>query len=445
MLYCLILGAYRLCWSPISKFPGPRLAALTYWYEAYYDLFSNGGEQFAFRINRMHEEYGPIVRVTPNELHIHDPEYYDVVFCNSQPSRPIDKIEQFRYRLNHPDSILSTVNAEDHKVRRAAVAHFFSQRRVRSYNDDLQRIVNRVFHKITADFEGNDRVIRVNHMWASLTADMIMELAFGHSSNMSEAPDFLSPMPQATSNFAFLAHYTTHFPVIGMVIKFLPNKILEVLVPAAKPLLQFRRGIRHQLRELMSIKTSRTPKNLKPSIFHDILESNLSPGDKSLERLTQEAMLVNGAAIETTTWTLTVATFYILFEPYINSCLKSELKWSMPDPDKILPWDLLQKLEYLSAIIMESLRLSFKSVQRLPRVNRLVALKYHDYEIPPNVPTGMDAFHMHMNEKIFPNPRQFQPEGWLGNPKGPNGLKPLSQYLVSFSRGARGCLPNRTC
>ncbi len=47
---------------------------------------------------------------------------------------------------------------------------------------------------------------------------------------------------------------------------------------------------------------------------------------------------------------------------------------------------------------------------------------------------------MHMNETVFPNPTEFQPDRWLGDPKGPGGLRPLSSYMVSFSRGARNCL-----
>ena len=87
-----------------------------------------------------------------------------------------------------------------------------------------------------------------------------------------------------------------------------------------------------------------------------------------------------------------------------------------------------------------ALRLLFGSVQRLPRVNRFWGLKYLDHEIPANIPIGMDAFHMHTNEEIFPSPTEFLPERWLGDPTGPDGLRPLSHYLVSFSRGSRGCV-----
>lgn len=35
LLYCVIAGAiYRLYFSPISHIPGPKLAALTFWYDS---------------------------------------------------------------------------------------------------------------------------------------------------------------------------------------------------------------------------------------------------------------------------------------------------------------------------------------------------------------------------------------------------------------------------
>ena len=58
VVYGLVLGIYRLYLSPLAGFPGPKLAALTQWYEAYYDLFHNGGGHFTFHLKKMHEKYG---------------------------------------------------------------------------------------------------------------------------------------------------------------------------------------------------------------------------------------------------------------------------------------------------------------------------------------------------------------------------------------------------
>jgi hypothetical protein len=55
-LYYVSLGFYRLYLSPLAKFPGPRLAALTYWVEIYHDVFRRG--QYTFEIVKMHQRYG---------------------------------------------------------------------------------------------------------------------------------------------------------------------------------------------------------------------------------------------------------------------------------------------------------------------------------------------------------------------------------------------------
>ncbi|KAI1811655.1 putative cytochrome P450 [Poronia punctata] len=439
LLYCLCLTLWRLYFSPIAKFPGPALAALTFWYEAYYDFISEGGGQFAFHLKRLHERYGPIVRISPDELHIDDPEFYDEIFCNSHPSRPIDKTDKFKYRLNIPQSVVSTVHAEKHRHRRAAIAPFFSMTRTRSYNDDLQVIIDRISHRLSNDFSG--QVIHLNQMWACLTADMIRELAFALPPVCSLAPNFQSPFPEAMESFVHVAHYTTHFQFLGRIFQLLPDSIMGTVAPVVRPILDYRQEIKQQVSRIMSGKNIEASESVHPTIFHEILASlDLPPQDLTIDRLTQEGMLVNGAGIETTTWTLTVASFYILNDASVECRLRAELEHYIPNSNEILPWDQLEKLPYLSAIVWEALRLSFGSVQRLPRVNRLGSWIYGDLVIPPNTPVSMDAYHNHTNRTIFPAPLEFRPERWLGDPKGPDGVTPLSRYIVSFSRGARGCI-----
>ncbi len=54
--YCVCLVVYRLVWSPLARFPGPKLAALTLWYEFYWDVAQEG--RFIWRIQDMHRKYG---------------------------------------------------------------------------------------------------------------------------------------------------------------------------------------------------------------------------------------------------------------------------------------------------------------------------------------------------------------------------------------------------
>src|ERR1700761_6770824 len=54
--YISSLVIYRLYLSPLARFPGPRLAAATAWYEFYHDAIRHG--KYTFEIKRMHEQYG---------------------------------------------------------------------------------------------------------------------------------------------------------------------------------------------------------------------------------------------------------------------------------------------------------------------------------------------------------------------------------------------------
>lgn len=54
--YCLGGVIYRLHLHPLAKFPGPKLAAATLWYEFFYDCILYG--QYTFKIGQMHEKYG---------------------------------------------------------------------------------------------------------------------------------------------------------------------------------------------------------------------------------------------------------------------------------------------------------------------------------------------------------------------------------------------------
>ena len=60
------LVVYRIWFHPLAKFPGPKIAALTYWYESYYDLIRNGGAQYPRRIREMYARYGQVVRINPD-------------------------------------------------------------------------------------------------------------------------------------------------------------------------------------------------------------------------------------------------------------------------------------------------------------------------------------------------------------------------------------------
>lgn len=66
LLYIIGLIVYRLVFSDLSSFPGPKIAAATYWYEFYYDWLQHG--KYIFVIERMHQIYGSCMESLPTRL-----------------------------------------------------------------------------------------------------------------------------------------------------------------------------------------------------------------------------------------------------------------------------------------------------------------------------------------------------------------------------------------
>ncbi len=94
--YGLGLAIYRLWLSPISSFPGPKLAALTKWYEFYYEVVQNG--RFTFHIQELHKKYGKRTLRPADNANVNNDK--QVLLFASHPKNFISKI---------PDTINSSM------------------------------------------------------------------------------------------------------------------------------------------------------------------------------------------------------------------------------------------------------------------------------------------------------------------------------------------------
>ncbi len=163
-----------------------------------------------------------------------------------------------------------------------------------------------------------------------------------------------------------------------------------------------------------------------------MLQSDLPPHEKTVYRLVMEAQTVIGAGVLTTGWALTVGSFYIMSNPEIFCKLRAELVQNIPDPNATLEWGQLEQLPYLSAVLRESIRMSYGVTARMPRLSSQ-PLQYKEWTIPSRTPVGMTIVDINHDEDIYPDSHSFVPDRWLTNP-------PPEKYVVGFSKGTRSCM-----
>jgi cytochrome P450 len=170
-----------------------------------------------------------------------------------------------------------------------------------------------------------------------------------------------------------------------------------------------------------------------PTIFHELLNSDLPTEEKSNARLGDEAQLIVAAGLITISRALSVSIFHIVNNPHIFHKLREELEAAVPDSKAHLDWYKLEELPYLNGCVHEAVRLSHGVTTRSPRLAPDTELKYETWVIPRNTPVSMTNVDILMDETIFPNPRAFIPERWINDSK-------LERYFVGFGKGSRSCL-----
>jgi len=89
---------------------------------------------------------------------------------------------------------------------------------------------------------------------------------------------------------------------------------------------------------------------LPRNIFQSLLESDLPPEDKTVERLRQEAQLLLGAGSDTVANSLSITTFHLVDNPEKMSKLASELEKAMPDPNESARLTIVEQLPYLVSL-----------------------------------------------------------------------------------------------
>jgi cytochrome P450 len=149
---------YRLYLSPIAHIPGPKIAALTWWYEYYHDVVHYG--KYIWKVQEFHQQYGPIVRISPYEVHINDPDFLDVLYAASNTNRK-DKWHWYTAGLGLPLCTMASDEQNLHRRRRAAMSPFFSKQNVRKLEPLIEERASTLATKLER-LVANEEVVPLN-------------------------------------------------------------------------------------------------------------------------------------------------------------------------------------------------------------------------------------------------------------------------------------------
>ncbi|EXL75712.1 cytochrome P450 oxidoreductase [Fusarium oxysporum f. sp. conglutinans race 2 54008] len=429
---------------PLSKIPGPKLAAATYLPEFYYDVILVG--RYTHAIKQMHEKYGPIVRINPNELHCADMSFSDEIYAVGGRKR--DKpFHQVNGSAAGTGNAFGTPDHDLHRARRAPVAKFFSRAMIARLEQEVHDLAQTLCNKLLAENKDakERKPFEIAHAYSCFTSDAISSYCFGEAFGLLSRNQWQPNYREATLAVLKPVFFFRFFPILVSSVKL--GKYLVDYLPADTALL-----IRTLQIDIPS-RVQKTKNDLdsgivydRPTIFADLLQSELDDSEKKQDRLVEEAVTIVNAGTETTSWALAVITYFLLSQPEILAKLQDELNQVVDDPCHLPSWTTLEHLPYLGAVINEGLRLSYGVSSRTARVPTTEDLVYRgefnkkpmSLVLPRGYAIGMSAAIAHHDESVFPDSYAFVPERWIDEDN--KIRKDLERSMIAFSKGSRGCL-----
>ncbi|KAI1423120.1 cytochrome P450 [Xylaria sp. FL1777] len=445
VIYSVCLVIYRLFLHPLAKFPGPKLAAVTGWYETYHDLKNPGG-QFMYRLHKLHKTYGPIVRLSPDEVHISDSAWVDTLLVSSaQGTR--DKYGPAASQAGTPKGVFGTAIHNTHRRRRAALNPLFSRACATSAEGFIYDKVDLLLKRIDLQI-ARDGFAEMRTAFVCFTTDVVYEYCLGQSFELLEDEVKGKEWHESIRALAKTIPYTRQFNWIIPVSQKIPLSFMRIVARDMARVAAMHHDMEaqasqaikeHQQDEKTGSTKSfhRNPRD-RFAVFRELLKNDGLPvHEKVFDRISHEAVTLLAAGGETTASTLTMAIYFIVSDKQnLLSKLREEIDSLMPTETSRPSVADLERLPWLSAVVKESLRMSTVTA-RLTRVAPDEALQYNDWVLPAGTAVSMTLREISFDPEIFDSPMTFQPERWL--PSNPN-VDRCNRYSVAFSRGSRMCL-----
>lgn len=289
----------------------------------------------------------------------------------------------------------------------------------------------------TAREHESGKPVNLVHEYSAMTGDIVTRYCFPDAYGLFDKPDCGADFHHLFAGTLANVHTLKRFPLLLILVRGLPEWLVQLLVSELAVTLRWQREWFMQIDAIKPGADNWKDRGGKPSIFRTLLPADLPPYDKSVSRLMEDAQMLLECGSVTTNMALALATYNILSDEHVLRTLTNELSTAILDPAHLLPLVEMEKLDYLTATTLETLRISHGVTHGLQRVSPDQSLRYHNWIISAGTPVSMTLVHIHTNEEIFPNPEIFQPERWL--PLEKKGRR-LQKYLIAFSIGSRQCL-----
>lgn len=314
----------------------------------------------------MHDQYGEIVRVAPNELSIDGSVGWDDIYGHKKSGqlefnkdllwyRPLD---EGKGHVGHGETDIIMANREDHRRQRRLIAHAFSDAALYEQEDIIKSYVDLLMRRLeehSVQGKSLDMVKWYNYTTFDIISDLAFNDSFGslESSVMHPWVSMIFDFIKVGTQLRLFAQYPILKPFVGLV---LDKGAIDIIarnqaLTSAKLDKRLEIGTNGERKDFLSY----------------ILRHNDEKGMSYPEILgNSETFIVAGS--ETTATLLSGLTYYLSQSPEAWNRLKAEVRGSFKAEEEIT-MRATAALPYLFACLEEGLRMYPPAAVNPPRIS----------------------------------------------------------------------------
>ncbi|KAK5992617.1 Cytochrome P450 monooxygenase TwmD [Cladobotryum mycophilum] len=425
---CLtIRSIWRMYFHPLSRFPGPKIAAVS---DAWYAYHSLAG-RWPWAIEDVLKEYGDVVRIAPNELVFVTPQALsDLYASNTKNLEHFTKTEINNHGNDEHGGIIWEWDPARHRRVAKQLSPAFSGRALRAKEPTLHKYIDLFVQRMRTLGGGAQGVSLPN--WINwLCVDISADLAYNREMNAlkdMKEPPYLTLL--SGFNKAVVVIQTSwRFPLLS------PLKYLFLI--AAMKHSHIRAHSRMQLEH--RIRRKGAVEHL--DFFEQLIPEDREPpkDPKEMRHLEQVAGQLLIAGYEPPVMWFYFTIYHLLKNPNSLRTLVDEIRGTFQSYNDITS-DTAATLPYLTACLRESLRTMPNVLTGMPVVSPGAVVD--GIYIPKGVVCQSSPFALARSPRNFRDPLTFRPERWLPEKHplyDPQFADDNRKGFQPFSQGPRMC------
>ncbi|OHE96886.1 cytochrome P450 oxidoreductase [Colletotrichum orchidophilum] len=442
LLAQILYSFVRWIRSPLRSVPGPSLARFTdFWY------FHHVKQGDFEKVNqKLHEQYGPIVRYGPNRYSINDAEATKTVYGHGTD---FQKSEWYSSFQPNDDlwNLFSERSAKRHARNRRFYTNAYSMTSLVNYEPYVDEC-GALFAQRLSEFAKVGAMMDIGHWFQCFAFDAIALMTYGKRLGFLDRGEDVAQVIHHLNQSLDYMSLAGIFPLVHKYITPILNKVLPSRSMGAKVLYVLTFTAKTIEEEQASPKPVIDVKGAEDgaAVGEAFLTKFLAKHSSNSDEFTSWHLL-NGcmsnmvAGSDTTGISISAILYHLLKNPETMTKLQEELD-DFTRRGELSPSPTFkesQKLPYLQAVIKEALRVHPAAGLPLERIVPKGGVTIGGRFFPEGSVVGINAWVQHRNKVFYgEDADSFNPDRWLIEDEAK--LSVMNRNWMPFGLGSRTCI-----